>query len=130
MDRETRDMLLDTAGRFFTARSGKDVVNGVEKGVWPAEFWQEIEEMGIAAFNQAAREHGFELLAKVRERGEDLGADDDVLLDVLELFGCERTLLVQDRFARPDLPDVVQSTCDAHMFDFLLRDAELVGYGG
>ncbi len=47
MDRETRDMLLDTAGRFFTERSGKDVVNGVEKGVWPADFWQEIEEMGL-----------------------------------------------------------------------------------
>ncbi|MFI5002967.1 MAG: acyl-CoA dehydrogenase family protein [Reyranellales bacterium] len=47
MDRETRDMLLDTAGRFFTARSGKDVVNGVEKGVWPADFWKEIEEMGL-----------------------------------------------------------------------------------
>ncbi len=47
MDRETRDMLLETAGRFFTERSGKDVVNGVEKGVWPADLWKEIEEMGL-----------------------------------------------------------------------------------
>jgi acyl-CoA dehydrogenase len=47
MDRETRDMLLDTAGRFFTGRSGKDVVNDVEKGAWPAELWKEIEEMGL-----------------------------------------------------------------------------------
>src|SRR5207247_803578 len=47
-------------------------------------------------------------VAKVCERREDLGPDDDVLLDVLELFGGERTLLVQDRFARSDLADVVQ----------------------
>jgi acyl-CoA dehydrogenase len=47
MDRETRDMLLDTADRFFTERCGKDVVNNVEKGVWPADLWTEIEEMGL-----------------------------------------------------------------------------------
>ena len=47
MDHETRDMLLETADRFFTDRCGRDVVNGVEKGVWPADFWKEIEEMGL-----------------------------------------------------------------------------------
>ncbi len=47
MDHDTREMLLDTAGRFFAERCGKDIVNGVEKGVWPADFWQEIEEMGL-----------------------------------------------------------------------------------
>ncbi len=47
MDRDTRDMLLETASRFFSERSGKDVVNGVEKGVWPADLWKEIEEMGL-----------------------------------------------------------------------------------
>lgn len=47
MDRETRDMLLETAERFFTERSGRAVVNEVEKGVWPADLWQEIEEMGL-----------------------------------------------------------------------------------
>src|SRR5437899_8712520 len=47
MDRETRDMLLETAGRFFTERCGREVVNGVEKGVWPADLWKEIEEMGL-----------------------------------------------------------------------------------
>ena len=31
MDRETRDMLLETADRFFTDRSGRAVVNEVEK---------------------------------------------------------------------------------------------------
>lgn len=47
MDRDTRDMLLETATRFFAERSAKDVVNGVEKGVWPADLWKEIEEMGL-----------------------------------------------------------------------------------
>src|SRR5499427_3148371 len=47
MDRETRDMLLETAERFFTERCGRDVVNGVEKGIWPADLWKEIEEMGL-----------------------------------------------------------------------------------
>jgi alkylation response protein AidB-like acyl-CoA dehydrogenase len=47
MDRETREMLLETAERFFTERCGRDVVNGVEKGVWPADLWTEIEEMGL-----------------------------------------------------------------------------------
>src|SRR5262245_9078625 len=47
MDRETRDMLLETADRFFTGRCGREVVNGVEKGEWPAGLWKEIEEMGL-----------------------------------------------------------------------------------
>ncbi len=47
MDRETRDMLLETAERFFTERSGRAIVNEVEKGVWPADLWKEIEEMGL-----------------------------------------------------------------------------------
>src|SRR5262252_10189079 len=47
MDRETRDMLLETADRFFTERCGREVVNGVEKGQWPADLWKEIEEMGL-----------------------------------------------------------------------------------
>ena len=47
MDHDTRERLLDTAGRFFAERCGKDIVNGVEKGVWPADFWKEIEEMGL-----------------------------------------------------------------------------------
>lgn len=47
MDRETLDMLLETAGRFFKERCGKDIVNGVEKGIWPRDLWKEIEEMGL-----------------------------------------------------------------------------------
>lgn len=47
MDSETRDLLLETADRFFTERCGRAVVNDVEKGVWPADLWKEIEEMGL-----------------------------------------------------------------------------------
>src|SRR5476651_2158020 len=47
MDKETRDMLLETAGRFFTERCDRAVVNNVEKGVWPTDLWKEIEEMGL-----------------------------------------------------------------------------------
>ncbi len=47
MDHDSRTMLLETADRFFTGRCGKDVVNGVEKGAWPADLWQEIEDMGL-----------------------------------------------------------------------------------
>ena len=47
MDTETRDMLLETASRFFTERCDRAVVNSVEKGVWPADLWKEIEEMGL-----------------------------------------------------------------------------------
>src|SRR5450755_765114 len=47
MDKETRDMLLETAGRFFTERCDRAVVNSVEKGVWPKDLWREIEEMGL-----------------------------------------------------------------------------------
>ncbi|HLG46541.1 MAG TPA: acyl-CoA dehydrogenase family protein [Reyranella sp.] len=47
MDKETRDMLLETADRFFAERAGKEVVNGVEKGIWPKDLWKEIEEMGL-----------------------------------------------------------------------------------
>ncbi len=47
MDHDSRTMLLETADRFFTGRCGKDVVNSVERGVWPADLWKEIEEMGL-----------------------------------------------------------------------------------
>ena len=74
MDRETRDMLLETADRFFTERCGREVVNGVEKGVWPADFWNEIEEMGLP------------LIAVAEERGGAGGTLADMLA-VLRLAG-------------------------------------------
>ena len=45
MDHETRDMLLDTAGRFFTERCDRAVVNSVEKGIWPAALWKEYDHV-------------------------------------------------------------------------------------
>lgn len=75
MDRETRDMLLETASRFFAERSGKDVVNGVEKGVWPADLWKEIEEMGLPLIAVPEEQEGVggtlaDLMAMLRVAGE------------------------------------------------------------
>ena len=47
MDQETRGMLLETAGRLFADKATKDVVNALEKGNWPADLWQAVEEMGL-----------------------------------------------------------------------------------
>jgi len=74
MDRETRDMLLETSDRFFADRCGKDVVNGVEKGIWPVDFWKEIEEMGLP------------LIAVAEDRGGAGGTLADMLA-VLRLAG-------------------------------------------
>ena len=75
MDRETRDMLLETATRFFAERAGKDVVNGVEKGVWPADLWREIEEMGLPLIAVPEEQDGVggtlaDLMAMLRVAGE------------------------------------------------------------
>ena len=75
MDRDTRDMLLETAGRFFAERSGKDVVNGVEKGVWPVDLWKEIEEMGLPLIAVPEDQEGVggtlaDLMALLRVAGE------------------------------------------------------------
>jgi acyl-CoA dehydrogenase len=75
MDRDTRDMLLETAGRFFAERAGKDVVNGVEKGVWPADLWKEIEEMGLPLIAVPEELEGVggtlaDLMAMLRVAGE------------------------------------------------------------
>ena len=75
MDRDTRDMLLETAGRFFAERAGKDIVNGVEKGVWPADLWKEIEEMGLPLIAVPEEQEGVggtlaDLMALLRVAGE------------------------------------------------------------
>ena len=77
MDGETRDMLLETADRFFTERCGRDVVNGVEKGVWPADLLKEIEEMGLPLIAVPEDKGGVgctlgDLLALLRERAAAL----------------------------------------------------------
>ena len=75
MDHDTRDMLLETAGRFFAERCGKDIVNGVEKGVWPADLWKEIEEMGLPLIAVPEEQEGVggtlaDLMAVLRVAGE------------------------------------------------------------
>jgi acyl-CoA dehydrogenase len=74
MDRETRDMLLETADRFFTDRCGREIVNGVEKGNWPTELWQAIEDMGLP------------LIAVAEDRGGAGGTLADMLA-LLRLAG-------------------------------------------
>ena len=85
MDRETRDMLLETAERFFTERCDRAVVNNVEKGIWPADLWKEIEEMGLP------------LIAVPEDKGGAGGTLADMLAErtvglelalVEELVGC------------------------------------------
>lgn len=67
MDRESREMLLETAHRFLRDKCGKEVVNGVEKGLWPAELWAGIEELGLT------------LVAVPEEQGGVGGALEDML---------------------------------------------------
>jgi acyl-CoA dehydrogenase len=74
MDLETRNMLLETADRFFAERCGKDIVNGVEKGIWPVDLWKAIEEMGLP------------LIAVPEEKGGAGGTLADMLA-VLRLAG-------------------------------------------
>ena len=73
MNRETRDMLLETADRFFTGRCGKDVVNSVEKGVWPTDLWKEIEEMGLPLIAVAGMMQGGKSPAIEAALVKDLG---------------------------------------------------------
>jgi acyl-CoA dehydrogenase len=75
MDKETRDMLLETAGRFFTERCDRAVVNSVEKGVWPTGLWKEIEEMGLPLIAVGEDKNGVggtlaDMLALLRLAGE------------------------------------------------------------
>ena len=88
MDRETRDMLLETADRFFTERCGRAVVNEVEKGVWPANLWKEIEEMGLP-------------LIAVPEDKNGVGG---TLADMLALLGSPARTPCRCRSPRPRSP--------------------------
>jgi len=93
MDRETRDMLLETADRFFGERCGKDIVNTVEKGVWPADFWQEIEEMGLPLIAVA----------------EDKGGVGGTLADMLALLRLSASHAVPVPLAETALANVLVS---------------------
>ena len=97
MDRETRDMLLETADRFFTERCGREVVNGVEKGVWPAGLWKEIEEMGLPLIAVA----------------EDKGGAGGTLVDMLALLRLAGAHAVPVPLAETALANLLVSAADA-----------------
>ena len=44
---EMRQMIADTADRIFRDLCEPDVVNAAEKGTWPADLWNTIEESGM-----------------------------------------------------------------------------------
>src|SRR5438445_43848 len=84
MDRDTRDMLLETADRFFTQRCGREVVNGVEKGAWPADLWKEIEEMGLPLIAVPEDKGGVGGTLAVVRAMQMAGAADKVLATAVE----------------------------------------------
>lgn len=74
MDRESREMLLETAHRFFGDKCGREVVNGVEKDQWPAELWAGIEALGLTLVAVPEEQGGVggtleDMLALVRVAG-------------------------------------------------------------
>src|SRR5262244_907927 len=44
---ELRSILADTVTRLFTERVTQEVRESAEKGVWPADLWQRVEESGL-----------------------------------------------------------------------------------
>jgi hypothetical protein len=61
----------------------------------------------------------------VAQRGQDVEADADVLLDVRVLLGREASRLVQHALADPDHAHVVQATGEAHRLGRVLVEAQL-----
>jgi acyl-CoA dehydrogenase len=47
MEKETRQMFIDTAARLFAARATREVINDFETGTWPADLWHEVEATGL-----------------------------------------------------------------------------------
>jgi acyl-CoA dehydrogenase len=54
---ELRSILADTVTRLFTERVTPEVREAAEKGVWPADLWQQVEESGLT-LPQVAEAHG------------------------------------------------------------------------
>jgi len=44
---ELRTILADVVTRLFTERVTKEVIEAAEKGTWPAELWDAVEENGL-----------------------------------------------------------------------------------
>lgn len=75
-DNETRDMFVETASRLFSEQATREVINGFEKGTWPAALWRQVEEAGLAwaAVPEAAGGAGGnigDLMAVLREAGRN-----------------------------------------------------------
>ncbi len=76
MDTDIRQMFVDTAARLFSEQVTRDVVNGLEKGTWPADLWKQVEEAGLAwaAVPESAGGAGGsigDLMAVLREAGRN-----------------------------------------------------------
>ena len=65
-------------------------------------------------------------LLDVKERREDVEADLNVALYVLELFGSKAIRLVEDGFPDSDLPDVVEPAGDSQVLTRGLFQTELL----
>lgn len=75
-DNETRDMFVEAASRLFSEQATREVINGFEKGTWPADLWRQVEEAGLAwaAVSEAAGGAGGnvgDLMAVLREAGRN-----------------------------------------------------------
>jgi len=44
---ETADMIADSIGRILSDQVNRNVLDGVEQGVWPAALWSALEEAGF-----------------------------------------------------------------------------------
>lgn len=74
MESDTRQMFVETAARLFAAEATREVINGFEKGTWPAALWRQVEEAGLpwAAVPEEAGGAGGtigDLMAVLREAG-------------------------------------------------------------
>jgi acyl-CoA dehydrogenase len=57
MAHEMRNLLADTCTRLFTDRVTPALIESAEKGQWPAELWQAVEEGGLT-LPQIPEQHG------------------------------------------------------------------------
>jgi len=46
---ETADMIADSIGRILSDQVNRNVLDGVEQGVWPAALWGALEDAGFTA---------------------------------------------------------------------------------
>ncbi|QQS12505.1 MAG: acyl-CoA dehydrogenase family protein [Rhodospirillales bacterium] len=46
-ENETRQMFVETAAKLFSEQATREVINGFEKGEWPADLWRQVEEAGL-----------------------------------------------------------------------------------